>query len=145
MIKHIIRPGQFLEGPTGPAEMIENIQIVMNARRVHKIEENTTVEGEQAVGLYVTDPGIKVGPAETQLPLANFNTAYLVLRDRNKVIIDRLYLSTIKKWNDRAEAFPLKLANRIQFSQSELVIEDFAGLNDTMRCQFQIAYLSSPR
>lgn len=142
MITHVIRPGQFREGPTGPAILMENIEIVMSARRNHKIEENTTVEGEQAIGLYITEPGVLVGPDANQLPQANFDTAYLTLRDRERVIIERLYLSTIKKWNDQGKAFPLHLANKIQFSRSELIIENFDGLTEDMRCMFQVEYLS---
>jgi len=142
MIPHVIRPGQFREGQTGPAVLMENIEIVMSDRRSHKIEENTTVEGEQAIGLYVTDPGVKVGPDSTQIPAANFATAYLTLRDRERVIIERLYLSTIKKWNDQAKPFPLHLASKIQFSRSELIIENHDGLTEDMRCMFQVEYLS---
>lgn len=146
MKNQYIPPGAFLEGPTGPAEFLENIIVKLKPdERVNKIEENTTVEGEQAVGLYVTDPGILVETGVTVVPQNIFNTIYLVLRIGSTVIIDRLYLSTIKKWNDQGKAYPLVLPDKIQFSRSTVEVIDHGNVVAGQVVQFQVAYLSKAR
>lgn len=146
MKTHIIAPGAFLEGPTGPARFLENIILKLKENeRVNKIEENTTVEGEHAVGLYVTDPAVQVEPGATVAPLAIFNSAFLVLRIGSTVIIDRLYLSTIKKWNDQGKAYPLNLPDKIDFSRSTIEVIENAAVADGQVLQFQVEYLTKRR
>ena len=136
-----IRQG-FKEGPVGPAVYQENIILKLRAdERINKIEENTTVEGEQAIGLYVTAPGIQVEPNATVVSEAVFNTAFLRLRIGSTVVIDRLYLSTIKKWNDQGKAYPLNLPDKIDFSRSTVEVIDNENVQAGEVIQFQVDYL----
>jgi hypothetical protein len=146
MRNQYIAPGAFLDGPTGPARFLENIILKLKTNeRVNKIEENTTAEGEYAVGLYVTDPGIQVEPGATVAPLAVFNSAFLKLRIGSTVIVDRLYLSTIKKWNDQGKAYPLDLPDKIDFSRSTIEVIESAAVVDGQVLQFQVEYLTKRR
>lgn len=146
MKNQYIPPGAFVEGPTGPAVYLENIIVKLKTdERVIKIEENTTVEGEQAVGLYVTEPDILVEPGANVAPAAIFNTIFLVLRIGSTVIIDRLYLSTIKKWNDQGKAYPLNLPDKIDFSRSTVEVINNDAVAAGQVVQLQVAYLSKAR
>lgn len=137
-----IRAG-FKEGPTGVAVLQENIILKLRPdERVNKIEENTTVEGEHAVGIYVTPPGIQVEPNAVVVPEAIFNTAFLRLRNGSTIVIDRLYLSTILKWNDQGRAYPLNLPDKISFSRSTVEIIDHEDIVEGQVVQFQVDYLT---
>jgi hypothetical protein len=134
--------GAYKEGANGPAIWRENIIVPVNSRvKDYRLEERSTVEGHHAVGLWVTPPGIKLRDGSTVAAAANFNTAYITLRNGTDEVVTHLYLSQILACNEAGEAFEISLPGKITMSDSTLVVQDPTGILDNIVLELQIEYV----
>jgi hypothetical protein len=134
--------GAFKEGANGPALWRENIIVpIKSPVQDYRLENQSTVEGHHAVGLYVTPPGIKLRDGSTTAAKAVFDTAYIVLRNGTDQVVTNLYLSQILAANEAGCPFEISLPGPITMSDSNMVVQDGANIVDGTVLEIQIEYV----
>jgi hypothetical protein len=137
-----IRRGAYKEGANGPAIWRENIVVPLKSPvQDYRLEERSTVEGHQAVGLYVTPPGIKLRDGSTTAAKAIFDTAYISLRHGTDQVVTHLYLSQILAANEAGCPFEISLPGPITMSDSSMVVQDGANIVASTVLEIQIEYV----
>lgn len=134
--------GAFREGANGPAIWRENIIVPLKANvKDYRLEERSTVEGHHAVGLYVTPPAIQLRDGSTTAAKAIFDTAYITLRNGSDEVVTHLYLSQILAANEAGCPFELSLPGKITMSDSAMVVQNGAGIQNNTVLEIQIEYV----
>lgn len=137
---HLIGKG-FSEGPAGPIVFRQNVEIPLTAnQQEYKIEENSPVESNIMVGLWVTEAGAKTSSTYTQATGDIFNGLVLELQNQQQIVLKKIPATHIKKANDQGRPFYVYLPGPVNLSESTVS----AYKNDTIAAntvfEFQVEY-----
>lgn len=139
---HLRNKGRYQEGPTGPVVYRTNITVPVTAnQREYNLEENSPLERNILVGLWVTEQGVKTGDNTTQVVTAIFNSCALTLRVQESDVVKKIYAHQIKAANDQGNPFYVYLPGRINLSESKLEIYNNAGILANDVFEFQAEYV----
>lgn len=119
-----------------------NITVPVTAgQREYQLEENSPLERNILVGLWVTEQGVKTGDNTTQVVTAIFNSAALTIRVQESDVVKKVYAHQIKAANDQGLPFYVFLPGRINLSESKLEIFNNAGILANDVFEFQAEYV----
>lgn len=132
----------FQRGRAGAIVYQANISVNLEANKPdYNLEENSPVERNTVVGLWVTEPGAKTSQSKTQAAGAIFNSAVLIVRVEESDVIKKLYFHQVKKANDQGHPFYLSLPGNINLSESKVEVYDNSGIAADTVLEFQVNYV----
>lgn len=132
----------FQEGPAGAVVYRTSITVpVVAGQRNYQLEENSPLERNIMVGLWVTEQGVKTGDNTTQVVTAIFNSCALTIRVQESDVVKKIYAHQIKAANDFGRPFYVYLPGRINLSESSLEIFNNAGILANDVFEFQADYV----
>ncbi len=142
---HLANRG-FYEGPAGPVVYRQNISIpLIQDQQEYKIEENSPVERNLMVGIWVTEAGAKTSATYTQASGDIFNGLVIELQNQQNVILKKIPATQIKQANDQGRPFYVFLPGPVNLSESTV----HAYKNDTIAAntvfEFQVEYVKTGR
>ncbi|MEM1215499.1 MAG: hypothetical protein AAGJ82_07435, partial [Bacteroidota bacterium] len=83
-----------------------NIKVPLEANKsTYAIEENSPLERNFPLGLWVTKPGTKVNQNKTQVAGAIFDSAYIILRNQETNILTKLPFEQVRLANEQGLPF----------------------------------------
>lgn len=136
-----LRGRGFQETPAGVVIYKANVTVPVAAgQRLYKLEENSSIERNYIVGLWLTEPGANTGESTIQLDATRLNSAALILRVEETDVAKKIPLSHIKACNDQGTPYYVSLNGRINFSESTLVLNNNAGIAVGTVVEIQIDY-----
>lgn len=136
-----LRNAPVRQGITGPLVKRANISVqVSSSMTKYRIEENSPVERNLAVGLHVTLAGAKVDTTYTQISGAAFNSAYILLKYRQTDIYEKISFESIRQANDFGRPYYINLEGPINLSESLIHVPDNSAIAANSVLEFQIDY-----
>ena len=141
MIYSHLKNRGFKEGPAGPVVFRQNISIALTAnQQEYNVEENSPVERNSMVGLWVTEPGSKTSSTYTQAAGDIFNGLVIELQHQQTAVLKKIPAAQIKQANDQGRPFYVFLPGPVNLSESKVS----AYKNDTIAAntvfEFQVEY-----
>jgi hypothetical protein len=138
-----LKGNPFLEqGITGAIVNSTNIIIPVAAgTSKYKLEENSPVERNIMVGLHVTLAGQKVDQTNTQISGNNFNSAYLIIKQRQTDAFDKISLERIRKANDFGRPYYVELKGPVNLSETVLMVPNSTGIAADSVVEIQVDHV----
>lgn len=143
--QHLQAIGRFVTGFTGIKVFQASIIIPLTQNTTdYFLEEKSSVERNYAVGLWVVDPEDtpqKITTTKTVAAAAVWNSAHLQLRKDQEIMVDKLYLRDIKKANDNGHPYYLNLGDKINLSESKLVVNNSSAISPDEAVEIKVDYV----
>lgn len=125
-----------------PVVRTVNIKIeVQTGKSDYTIEENSPLERNYGIGLWVTKPGAKIDQTKTQVDGAIFDAAYIILRQQEANILFKLPFEHIRLANAQGRPYPISLPGPINLSESTIVLPENSGIAANTCLEFQVDYV----
>lgn len=137
-----IRSGVFLEGPNGAARYRTSITIPLFANvREYQLEERSTIENNQIVGLWVTKPTTVIEGNKTIATGSVFDSAFLTLRVGTSDVMRKVYLHQILAVNNAGKPYEVSIPGRINLVESMLTVLDDENIQANTAIEFQVDFV----
>jgi len=136
-----LRGKGFQEGPAGPVIYRANVMVPLTANvQDYQVEENSPIERNYLVGLWVTDPAVSVSGGNSVAASTIFNSIALTFRVEESDVVRKVYAHQIKKANDNGKPYYLFLPGRINLSETTIECFNNSSIPASTVFEFQAEY-----
>lgn len=107
----------------------------------YMIEENSPIERNYPLGLWVTKAGVKIDQTKTQIATAQLDAAFIILRNQEANILSKLPFEHVRLANEQGRPYPVYFPGPINLSESTIELPESTGIAANTVLEFQIDYI----